>query len=232
MSKKAFEQIKSFARPYSEALEYFTNEIIPYLIILLAVVLILGFIVDLEHYEPWVTYFDYVVVFFFAADLVFKWFKVPYLKKFVKLYWLDILVVFPFYLIARVYIRIVAVIEAGKEISEMQKFAHEAVFIKETELLKEEKIAKEAKLLSESKPVLRIARVIQRFIRLLKGRIALAYAKLIHHAIKKEVERGKKQKMAGNKNDLRAIKNQIGYKRFHKNFPKPLNTKIAKNKNQ
>ncbi len=188
-SDKRLESLKSFIRPYSESFERFTNRIIPYLIILLAVVLILGFIVDLDHYEPWVGYFDYTVVFFFVVDLIFKWFRVPYLKKFVRLYWLDILAVFPFYLFARAYIKIASIAEVSRDISEAQKVAHEAVLLRETELLKEERIIKETKILSESKPVLRIIKTFQRTIRLFKNRFTLAYAKMIHHSIKNEAER-------------------------------------------
>ncbi len=191
--KRRIRTLHSGIRPYSNAFEHFTNKIIPYLIILLAVVLLLGIFVDLEHYEPWVTSFDYLVVFFFVVDLIFKWIKVPYVKKFVRLYWLDILAVFPFYLLARAYVRISAIIEAGKEIAEVQKVAHEAVLLRETELLKEERILKEAKLLRESKPVFRIIRVAQRGIRVMKGRIVLAYAKLMRHAAEKEIEKIKRR---------------------------------------
>ena len=60
--------------------EWFTDLIIPYLLILLAAELILDnpfwTLYSLEHFEPMVGYLDHFILFFFVTDLCFKWFHV------------------------------------------------------------------------------------------------------------------------------------------------------------
>jgi len=98
--------------------EKFTDKAVPYLAILLALIIIAELTIkEIEHYEPYITALDYFIVSFFILDLIFKWLKIRKIKKFIKLYWLDLLAVFPFYLIIRVYLRITTLIRAGEEIA-------------------------------------------------------------------------------------------------------------------
>lgn len=144
--------------------EHFTDHIIPILVIALAIMLILEnpfwTLVHLHDYEPWITIFDGLIVFFFAVDLVFKWFNTRDLRKFFKLYWLDIIAIFPFYLAFRAYAEVAAVFRVGEEISEAgQKVAHEAVLLREARLLREaEALGREAKEVRNAGRLLRAFR--------------------------------------------------------------------------
>ena len=159
-------------------IENFTDSIIPFLLVLLGIMIILEnpllTLVHLENYEPWITLIDYVIVAFFVIDLIFKWFKVKGILSFLKMYWLDIIAVFPFFLIFRLYIRLSTLVRIGAEIREAQQVVHEAVLIREAHLIREAEIAKELRLLKEMRPVLRVVRLFQRFLRFLKGRAQLA----------------------------------------------------------
>ena len=146
--------------------EWVVDAAMPYLLVILAGLLALEFLVDLKHYEPWVSVADYVIVSFFAVDLFFKWNHVRNAKMFVKLYWIDILAVFPFYLMFRIYGLLAGVLIGGEEIAVGQKIAHETVLLREAELGKELRIAKEAR-------IVRGLRFVQRIIRIIKARLHL-----------------------------------------------------------
>lgn len=166
--------------------EHFTDHVIPYLVVGIAIVLILEnpfwTLVHLEEYEPWVTVFDSVVVFFFVVDLSFKWFRTKEIKKFVKLYWIDIIAVFPFYLGFRAYAEIASAFRVGEEVTEAtQKALHEAVLLREAKVWREAELAeREAmRLTRETRFLPRMLRSVGRFLRLLKGRLAFAHNYLV-----------------------------------------------------
>ncbi len=185
MNNKKFKKIK-------ETVEHFVDKIIPILVILLGIVLVMEFTMEVsEEFEHNVKYLDYFVVAFFLIDLCFKWRKVRKVKKFVRLYWLDILAVFPFYLIFRVYLFFT---ELAKTTEQAQKILHEAVLLREIKIiepaLKETEIAvKEAGRLNK---LGRAVRTLQRFIRFLKGRWFVARAELLK--AHKEIKQKKKNK--------------------------------------
>ena len=163
--------------------EHFTNRIIPYLLILLALVLLLDnplwAVIPLHEYEPWISIFDWIIVFFFAVDLTFKWFHVKAFKPFVKLYWIDILAVFPFYLVFRVYREAATFFRVGEEATEVtQRAAHELLLLRESEVFKEGRLTKEVELLREERLFARGIRLVQRLLRVLKARVYVT-----HHAL-------------------------------------------------
>ena len=163
---------------FLEWFERFTERIIPFLLIALAILLILEnpfwTLVHLEDYEPWVIIFDGFVVGFFVIDLIFKWFKVRKVLKFLRLYWLDIFAVFPFFLLTRVYLRFATLLRIGAGVGEVQKIAHEAVLVREARIIRQTELLKETKFLRQLRPVARLVRVLQRLLRLLKGRAYFA----------------------------------------------------------
>ncbi len=130
---------------FIEEFEHFTDHIIPYLVILLAVILVLEnpfwTLVHLDAYEPVVTIVDSVIVFFFVVDLVFKWFKTRRIRKFLKLYWLDIVAVFPFYLGFRAYAELAGLFIVEEFAETGQKVAHEAVLLREAKLARQTRVA-------------------------------------------------------------------------------------------
>lgn len=147
------------------------NRTIPILVILLAIVLILDnpfwTIYNLEHFGTAMFVFDAVIFFFFFADLVFKWRSVKKLDSFIRLYWIDIVAVFPFYLGFRAYQEVAYFFEVGGEIAEStQKLAHEAIILKESEMLKEAR---------EAKPVLKAIKSVSKLIKIFKGRMLLTH---------------------------------------------------------
>jgi hypothetical protein len=78
----------------------------PCLVVLLAVIIIeLGFHGMIAEYKlalP-ITIADYTVICVFVVDLIFKYMRTRHLPKFFRRYWLDILAVFPFFLLFRIY---------------------------------------------------------------------------------------------------------------------------------
>ena len=146
---------------YLRILESITHELIPYLLIGLAFIIIvdnpLWILYNLHQFESTLIVFDAIVVFFFVTDLVFKWFKIRNATKFIKLYWIDLIAVFPFYLAFRLFSEISALFRLGSEVSETaQKIAHETILIRETELLKEARNIEEVRMLRESRPFIRL----------------------------------------------------------------------------
>jgi hypothetical protein len=165
--------------------EHFTDHVIPYLVVLLAVVLVLEnpfwTLVHLEKYEPWISIFDGVVVFFFVVDLAFKWMKTRNVREFFRLYWLDIVAVFPFYLAFRTYAEVVGILRIGEEATETaQKLAHEAVLLREARMFREaEELSKEARIAREAGIVGRSIRAAQRLLRALRARFYTSHRSLV-----------------------------------------------------
>lgn len=195
---------------FTHEFEHLTDDVIPYLVILLSIALILQnpfwTILPLDTYGPLMTIFDFVLVFFFVVDLTFKWFQTKNVRKFFKLYWLDIVAVFPFYLAFRAYEEIAAVFRVGAEFSESgQKLAHEAVLLREARLIQEaeqlakesrlakeaELLAKEASLAAEAKITSRGIRGGQNVLRMLKGRLYASHRAMV--AIHNEHDRDHKE---------------------------------------
>ena len=166
---------------WMQEFEHFTDHIIPYLVIALAIILLLEnpfwTLVHLENYEPWITVFDSLIIFFFVADLVFKWIKTQNVRKFLKLYWLDIVAVFPFYLGFRAYTELAGFFFIGEEVTEAgQKVAHEAVLLRE------------ARAARQARSVGRNIRIGQRLARAFKGRFYASHKALlsVHSRHKKD----------------------------------------------
>ncbi len=87
--------------------EVFVDKSIPYILILLLFVIILDVFYPerFEHYGFLINIFDLFVVFVFALDLAFKYRRMKILHQhgFIRKYWLDIVAVFPFYLVFRIF---------------------------------------------------------------------------------------------------------------------------------
>lgn len=129
--------------PLLENTERVVDKAIPFLVVLLGILIVLEFSVDIAEYEPWPAVLDWVIVTFFVADLGFKWNRVRNIRKFLRIYWLDIVAVFPFYLLFRVYAEAAGLLAVGERVSEAQKVTHEALLLRESKLLEETKLLKE-----------------------------------------------------------------------------------------
>ena len=179
-SKKSWVNLKN--RKFKTDLEKFVNKAIPYVLVVLAGLIILDnpfwSLVDLENYEPYVSILDYIVVAFFVVDLYFKWEKTRNVGKFVRLYWIELLAVFPIYLVSRAFILTSELFRTGEEV---QKILHETVLIREASLLEEGKILTRVdRLAVEARPLLKGFRAGARLFRLIVWRFKVSH----HHMVK------------------------------------------------
>jgi len=144
-----------------ETIEKFVDRSIPFMGALLTFIIILEFTKYAEQYHDIILAADYLIIIFFVTDLIFKWYHTRKVSKFIKLYWIDIIAVFPFYLIFRMYIVTREIITVGEQ---AQKFLHEAVLAREIKLFREvgtlPKIARQG----------RIIRLFARSLRILRAR--------------------------------------------------------------
>ncbi|VVB81797.1 Uncharacterised protein [uncultured archaeon] len=86
-----------------ESIEYFVDRAIPFVLVLLAFMIVAEFTKIAVDYQQYFVYLDTAIIIFFIADLCFKWYHVHDLLKFIKLYWIDLIAVFPFYAVFRTY---------------------------------------------------------------------------------------------------------------------------------
>jgi len=105
---------------WGEKLEHFLDFIMPYTLILLLFIIICGFFFK-HFYETYHVFFvwgDWFVLGVFVLDLIFKYKKAKNIPNFLKTSWLDIIAVFPFFLVFRVFETmglIRGIVETGQE---------------------------------------------------------------------------------------------------------------------
>ncbi|MGV8141311.1 MAG: hypothetical protein ACP5NW_02630 [Candidatus Woesearchaeota archaeon] len=155
-------------------LELFIDRVIPYCLVLLIIIIVLelGFHKFVEEHGLLLTIniLDYLIILIFILDLIFKYVRVRDIPKFLKLYWLEILAVFPFFLIFRLAELAFGVSEVSSGIKTAQSLTHSTVELeKEVAVLREgEGVLKEGeKLLKEGEKVLKAERSVRlsRFLR-------------------------------------------------------------------
>jgi hypothetical protein len=162
-------------KPLFHKLEVFTDKIIPYLVFILLMLIIL----DLFYHEKTIPYeneiliLDYSIVIVFIIDLSFKYYRVRNAKIFLKMYWIDILAVFPFFLLFRVVEEILILASLRESLIESQKIIHSSVEIGRIakELQEEERILKEiqeASRLERTSLIARIIRPLERIPRIIR----------------------------------------------------------------
>lgn len=144
-----------------QGVEHFIDLAIPFMLVLLGILIILEFTHYVDDYHDFLMWLDYFIILFFIADLSFKWYHVHNYLKFIKLYWVDLLAIFPFYTVFRVY-RFAA--EAAIATEEAQKLVHEAALLREAKVLREAELS--SKIIKEGKFIRLFARVL----RVLKAR--------------------------------------------------------------
>lgn len=155
--------------------EVFVDRSIPYLIIVLAIIIIIELFFDAlyESYSLLFRALDMIVVSFFVVDLYFKYQRIKNFKKFLKTCWLDILAVFPFVLLFRMIEEGLLLFRVSKEVGEVQSIMHTAVELRKTGILSETaKLAEEVERtgkISRTTEFFKILKPLQRFPRLLKA---------------------------------------------------------------
>jgi hypothetical protein len=108
-------------------IELFVDRIIPYLlVILLAIITIDIFFSEIyESYHVQIQIIDYIIIAFFIVDLSFKYARVRKIPEFLRKYWLEIIAVFPFFLVARIFEEIAGIFMASEEMATVQSVVHE-----------------------------------------------------------------------------------------------------------
>ena len=116
---------------WGKRVEILVDRIIPYAVFLLLIVVILQFTSAefIEKYHLYIQYFDYAVIAVFTIDLVFKYRRVRHFKPFIRKYWLDLIAVFPFYLVIRVVEEGYLLLRFGEQFSEIQPLVHSGLEI-------------------------------------------------------------------------------------------------------
>ncbi len=175
-----------------ERIEKRVDDLIPYALLVLLVIVILEFTINTARYDKLIQIIDDIILGIFTLDLCFKYYRIKTTALFFRTYWLELIAVFPFYLLIRAY---TALIELSRGVEETQKVLHEAALIKEARFLEEGKVLREARvveeearLLRESSTLMRTVRLIQKMLRLLYARMVFAKNLLFHVRKKKRVK--------------------------------------------
>ncbi len=113
-------------KKWAHKVEHFIDKTIPYLVLVLLVIIIISFFFHETalRYHIQIEKIDMLVVAVFIADLVFKFIRVRKIKKFIRLYWIDILAVFPFYLVVRLVEEVYLVFRLSETVQETQPLIH------------------------------------------------------------------------------------------------------------
>lgn len=167
--------------------EVFVDKSIPLLVvILLGIIISELFFHDLV--EPYILYLeiaDGLIIGFFLVDLIFKWYRAKNIKQFIQTSWIDIIAVFPFFLIFRVLEQFIIFFEISKSVQQFQGFLHSGLELSRTgsDILKEgglvtQEAAKAGKL-ARLERFMKIFRPLQRSPRLIKA--FGFYEKPLHH---------------------------------------------------
>ncbi|HLC22447.1 MAG TPA: hypothetical protein VJJ79_01605 [Candidatus Nanoarchaeia archaeon] len=157
-------------KEWQHKLEVLTDHLVlPAVIVLFFIIVAELFFVEFaEQYHLWLTIADYTIMTIFIGDLIFKYFRVRNIPKFIRTSWLDIIAVFPFFLFFRVFETLLIFTELQKEVRNVQLILHESVEISKgtSEIIKE---AEAAGKISRVKTILHMFRSLENSPRLVKA---------------------------------------------------------------
>lgn len=104
--------------------KHFIDRILPYALVVLLVLIILEiFFKELvQPYETIINTIDNIIVTMIAADLYFKWRRSHGIKNFLRSSWLDIIAVFPFFIMIRILEEAVILIRLTDTIESFDNF--------------------------------------------------------------------------------------------------------------
>ena len=185
-------------------IEVIVDKLIPLLlaILLLIIVIEFGFHEFAEKYHTIIEILDWIIVSGFILDLIFKYNRIRNIPKFLRAAWIDILAVFPFFLVFRV-LEGFLVFEASETLTKGQKIVHVGV-----ELEKEVKVVKEVGRAEHFSKFLRpIARSF-RFFKLGNPEVREKVEKDAEE-IAKEAEKGEKVVIKGFKKGVKVVGKQV-----------------------
>lgn len=191
-------------------LEVVVDKFIPYLIILLLFVIIIDLffheIAELYKFE--IGFLDGFIVLVFVIDLAFKYNKVRNIPSFIRKYWLEILAVFPFYLVFRALELTLGFLEVSGLIKQSQNILHSGVEIEKEIAL----VTKEAREIEEigsrTGRIARTFRSISRTPRLVAAASFYEEPKILRKSLtktRKEIRRAS----AITKTEIRHVKKEV-----------------------
>ena len=133
---------------FLEKIERLVDKIIPYLILVLFGIVITDvFYREISRkYAATIFALDAVIITIFTIDLIFKYQRVRNISRFLRLYWIDILAVFPFFLVLRLFEEILLLSETS--ISALRNLFHAGLIFEEQVLVGEE-AARTAELIAK-----------------------------------------------------------------------------------
>ncbi|MDP3728989.1 MAG: ion transporter [bacterium] len=151
-------------------LEILIDRLVPLaVIILLAIIIIeLFFHTIAENYHTLIQILDYNILGIFIVDLIFKYNRIRKWDRFLRECWLDIIAIFPFFLVFRVFESVLIFTELPKEFRQFQLILHEGVVLSEgsAKVIRE---AEEAGKVSRIKTIIRMFRGLENSPRIIKA---------------------------------------------------------------
>lgn len=176
--------------------ELLIDRIIPYTVVILTIVIVLElfFYSHVEEYSLYIRIIDYAVISIFCIDLIFKYMKVRKIPLFLRHYWIDILAVFPFFLLFRLFEEIYALASISQFFRGSQAVMHESIIL-EKEGLMLVRAAEKSQRLSRTGLVMRVIRPLLRLPRLLKIIPYFERPTREHHLKIEEISREKRKKL-------------------------------------
>ena len=192
-------------------LEIATDRIVPFAVIALLIVIILEFFFAeiAEAYHTAISIADYSIVGIFILDLIFKYLRIKKFKNFLKECWLDIIAVFPFFLIFRVFESFLILAELPKELRQAQLLLHEGLVVSEesSKIIKE---AEQAGKISRVKTIIRMFRAVEDSPKLVKALAFYEQPVGEHHLheVKGKKEFKKLEKEV--KKDIKIVEKDVG----------------------
>ena len=158
-------------KAWMHKIEEIVDKLIPPMLILLIFLIIIEiFFKDFaHHHETAIITLDYIVIGVFVLDVIFKYIRFKPFKKFLKKSWLDIIAIFPFALMFRVFEGFLEIFVATEIIKEGQSILHSAVEIEKEagkvikEVEKAGKVARTTRFTRFIRPVARMPRLVKAF---------------------------------------------------------------------
>lgn len=203
-------------------IEVIVDKAIPYLVLVLLFIIVGEFAFHdwINQYKLYVHIADYIIIGSFVIDLAFKFYRVRNVKLFFKKYWLEVIAVFPFILIFRVFEELVIIFRLTEPLEQGQQILHGVTEI--GKLGEEQKIIRE---LSELEKGTRVFRSIEegtklsrtsmfaRFFRLPRlVRVVPIYEKPIKKEIK-IIKKEVKKDVRIIEKDIEKIERKLGFKK-------------------
>src|SRR3989344_1955111 len=136
-------------RRWLHTIEVIVDKAIPYLILILLFIIIGEFAFHslIEKYRLYATIADYIIIGFFVIDLIFKFYRVRNVKLFFEKYWLEVIAVFPFILVFRLFEELAVIFRITGPLEEGQKVLHGVTEV--TKIGEEQKIIRELQQLEK-----------------------------------------------------------------------------------